>query len=73
MTLTDGQITMLRAAAKPNGVSKAQVASHYWRNLDQLERRGLITNRGFLYYFATDLGRVELGPVALTEAGYANL
>lgn len=53
--LTTGQITVLRAAAKETGVSKANASGRYWRNFDQLEMRGLIERRGIVYV-VTDAG-----------------
>lgn len=54
--LTDGQFLVLQAAQRVSGVSKGSVPGSMWRNLDQLERRGLIERRGFGDYFATGSG-----------------
>ena len=61
MRLTDGQLTALRVASKADGASKANIDSRLWRNLDQLERRELVTRIGFSqFYHTTETGLAEL-------------
>lgn len=55
--LTRGQLIVLQAACRPEGVSKGITAGQLWRNFDQLERRGLISLRNWGLYVATERGR----------------
>jgi hypothetical protein len=59
MRLTEGQIEMLWRAVDDEGVSKGEVLSENWRNLDQLERRKLVARIGNRYV-VTEAGRDAL-------------
>lgn len=70
MKLTERQSELLRAAAPyshPGGVLmvtplfKGGWPSRFWRNFDQLERRGLLELRTSGRYIITDGGRSALG------------
>ena len=54
--LTEGQKAVLVAAARASGVTKGSMPGRFWRNFDQLERRGLISLRNWGVYVATNRG-----------------
>lgn len=62
--LTEGQFLVLKRCAEPKGFSKGRCLpgeGKYWRNFDQLERRGMIERIGFDgTYRATTLGQFAI-------------
>jgi hypothetical protein len=55
--ITENQMKVLSAAAS-YGASKGNFHGKYWRNFDQLERRGLIARQQFTgFYRLTDAGK----------------
>lgn len=59
--LTERQRRVLSFAVECNGIIKSNFPrSSYWRNFDQLERRGLLDRRGGYIYYATDRAKAAL-------------
>lgn len=59
--LTAGQLSVLRIAVGLDGITKGRLPGSYWRNVDQLEKRGLLTRNGGYVYRATESGHDALG------------
>jgi len=65
--LTSGQLSVLRACARPEGTHLGEAYSRLWRNFDQLERRCLIEQIGVVY-ITTAAGNDLLARFARGEA-----
>lgn len=64
MKFTKGQGLVMEAAAS-YGASKGNFHGKYWRNFDQLERKGLIRRGTYTgFYHLTDKGKETVHAIA---------